>query len=136
MEKIMVLKIFRWACVLALSILTLFLMLTPGVKLPYNFFGDLTDKVGHFVLFGTLAVTWYWALTGHIPRLRAARIAIIVVLVFGTVTELAQFYVPQREVSFWDLVANWTGTFLGIGLFFLARTRLSPMVGSQNDFPA
>ncbi len=101
--------ILHWPAALILTGLTLYLMLSPTVKIPYDLFGDLTDKVAHFVLFGILAASWYWLLTDYVPRRRAVLIALVATIVFGACTELAQSFVPGRDSNFFDFLSNALG---------------------------
>lgn len=118
--------LFRWGIALAWTALTVFLMLSPGEQSAAEdlsrFFGgtDLTDALGHVILFGVLTMLWRWALAGSHPHRRAMWMAVVIGLTVGIATELAQFFIPHRGVALIDLVAN------GIGVLSLpAILRLS-----------
>src|SRR5438105_12325527 len=92
----------RWLVALAWTLFTLFLMWTPGITVPKTFLGDLTDKAGHLALFCVLALLWCWLLTAYMPLRRAYRITLAAVVLFGGCTELGQYFVPGRDVEFFD----------------------------------
>ncbi len=115
----------RWLAALAWTVLTLFLMWTPGIPVPQTFLGDLTDKAGHLALFCVLALLWSWTALRYSPRLRAFRVTLIALTLFGACTELGQYFVPGRDVSFFDFLSNVLGVALGASLMYWAAARLA-----------
>jgi VanZ family protein len=115
----------RWVAALAWTALTLFLMLTPSIKIPYNFLGDLTDKAGHLAAFCVLAILWYLVLTGYLPRSNTFWITLVLTVIFGACTELGQYFVPGRDVEFFDFVANALGATLGSALMYWRSARMA-----------
>ncbi len=105
----------RWLCALTWTIFTLVLMLSPTIRLPSTFLGDLTDKAAHFADFGLLAALWYAVLIRYCPRQQALRITLGMVLIIGAFTELMQGMVPGRTTDFFDFAANAFGTGSGVG---------------------
>ncbi len=103
----------RWLCACAWTITTLVLMLSPTVRLPTTFLGDLTDKAAHFVTFLLLAALWYSVLICYFSRQQALRVTLGIVLIFGALTELMQGFVPGRTTDVFDFAANALGTLAG-----------------------
>ncbi|HMM27971.1 MAG TPA: VanZ family protein [Aggregatilineaceae bacterium] len=104
-----------WLAVLGWLALVGFLMLAPGegslVEDTSRAFGgtDLTDALGHVVLFGVLAALLAHALSFHLPPDRALWLAAAVAITVGTALELAQLLAIERGASLLDLAANWLG---------------------------
>lgn len=68
-----------------------------------------TDKIGHFLAYGTLAV-WFG---GVFERRRFAWIA-VALIVLGAAMEFAQGFVGGREPDVMDALANTLGVALGL----------------------
>ncbi|MGD8832199.1 MAG: VanZ family protein [Pseudomonadales bacterium] len=79
----------------------------------------------HVVLYGLLTVLWIWTLHGFSLRGRVPVLtAVLLVLLFGALMELAQVVIPGRFASLGDMLLNVIGTGLGAGLAMLvARAR-------------
>jgi hypothetical protein len=85
----------------------------------------LTATIGHGALFAILTGLSYVAWTGFIPRLPALLAAIALALTAGTLMELSQILLVDRDASLSDLLANWLGVFVaafGIAFVRLYRT--------------
>lgn len=68
---------------------------------------EILLTIGHVVAFSALVALWWWALLpgqGFVPALI---IALLLGLILGTFTELAQAAVPDRSTSWFDLMVNW-----------------------------
>lgn len=120
----------RFIGVLPVTILVLYLMVapdtSPGISdLSYLFGGtEITDAVGHVVLFCTLTFVWYHALRYRWNRRTAFLAAIAVAGVLGTITEFLQGIVPHRGMAFLDLLANWSGVILFMLMYKTVNNRL------------
>ena len=114
--------VLRWGIAVAWTGLILMFMLTPSDKpvvedTSATFGGtDVTDAIGHVILFGTLALFWWAALACHWSISNALYIALVISLCLGVFTEIAQNWIPERGTSLLDLVAN----ACGVGCFALA----------------
>lgn len=85
---------------------------------------DLTDAVGHVVLFGILTALWYAALLARPAALiRAAALA----LGLGIVLETAQSVVPGRGFSLLDFGANVLGPALSVATLRRWFSRRTPV---------
>jgi VanZ family protein len=112
MQQIVDSPIVRWALALAWTGMIMVLMLTPSdkavVEETSNSFGgtDLTDTVGHVILFGVLALLWWAALACRGDARAALWRGVGWAAALGVALEIAQHWVPERGVSVLDLVAN------------------------------
>jgi VanZ family protein len=73
---------------------------------------EIELTIGHIATFSTLVSLWWWALLPDFPSRRALFVAVGFALIYGVITELAQTFVPDREVSFYDIAVNWVTTVL------------------------
>lgn len=96
--------------------LILLLTLLPGEKgslvgRTSAFFGgtDLSDAVGHVVLFGVLSLLSYRAARICLSRRPALLLTLAITLGLGAVSEILQLYVPERGATLFDIAANWIG---------------------------
>lgn len=107
-----------WAGVSLATATTLYFMAAPsdslGVADLSRMFGgtEITDAVGHVVLFSLLTFAWYFALRYRWNGRTAFLVAVTVVGLMGTVAELSQHFVPHRGMALLDLLANWSGVML------------------------
>jgi len=125
----------RWSVTLVWTSVTVLLMLSPGEESAAEdlsrFFGgtDITDALGHVVLYGVLTALWRWALLNHLSLQQALGGAVAVGLALGAATELAQFLIPHRGVALVDLLANWVGSLsLPLALQLLPSKQASDLI--------
>src|SRR5258707_956080 len=91
------------------------LTLLPGnstvIEDTHRAFGgtDLSDAMGHVVLFGFLTMSYYWLLRLRFSPGKALIIATMVTFALGVTTELAQMLVPERGPSSFDVAADSIG---------------------------
>jgi len=108
-----------WLAVAAWLALVEFLMLAPGEGTPVEdvsrAFGgtDLTDALGHVVLFGVLIALLAHALGFHVVPGRALSLAVGSAFVLGAALELAQLAAVERGATLLDVAANWLGVLAG-----------------------
>lgn len=76
-----------------------------GVKVQMN------DKIGHFIGYGVLSLNTF--LVYGFQSLRKTLGLLLGLLGLGALMEFLQGFVPQREVSGLDMLANATGVLLG-----------------------
>lgn len=88
----------------------------PEDELPSLLFEEVSDKVLHAVEYGILAVLCYrafrWAAGLSVAR-QAIVLAIITASVYGITDEVHQLFVPFRESSWQDWVADTAGATIG-----------------------
>ena len=95
-----------------------YLSLSPRVEMPCRFSG--ADKLAH-----CLAYAWLGGLAffGFV-EVRAALVAAFFMIPLGMGLEIGQHYVPNREFSLADMIANSTGVILGMLMARYARKKI------------
>jgi VanZ family protein len=78
---------------------------------------QLNDKVGHFIGYGVLSLNTF--LVFGFKPIRKGILLIIGLLGMGASLEGLQGFVPGREVSGLDIVANSIGVAIGTALYFV-----------------
>lgn len=103
--------------------LVLFCITYLSLKTPTgNVHIQFNDKVGHFIAY---AVLTFNAFLVFALSTKARRNALLIALVgYGLLMEYLQGFIPGREVSGFDLLANSLGVAIGWGLFSAARRYL------------
>ena len=88
----------------------------PEEQLPSFLIEDVSDKVLHGVEYGILALLCYrafrWA-AGSAVAQQAVVLAIVAASVYGVTDEVHQFFVPFRESSWQDWLADTIGAAIG-----------------------
>ena len=88
----------------------------PEEQLPSFLIEDVSDKVLHAVEYGILAVLCYrafrWAAGPAVAR-QAVVLAIVAASVYGVTDEAHQLFVPFRESSWLDWLADTIGAVIG-----------------------
>ena len=88
----------------------------PEEQLPSFLIKDVSDKVLHAVEYGILSLLCYrafrWAAGPAVAR-QAVVLAIVAASVFGITDEVHQFFVPLRESSWQDWLADTIGAVIG-----------------------
>jgi VanZ family protein len=105
----------------------------PDVGQPEN-----SDKVAHFLLYYFFTASIYWALTPRLTRPRAALAAAIIAAAYGATDEFHQWFVPGREMSIYDWVADAAGAFVWSALMWIASRALDrrSKTGARPQEPA
>ena len=88
----------------------------PEEQLPSFLLKDVSDKVLHAVEYAVLAVLCYrafrWGVSGQVAS-HALLFAIVTASLYGMTDEAHQFFVPYRESSWQDWVADTAGAAIG-----------------------
>ena len=88
----------------------------PEDQLPSFLLKDVSDKVLHAVEYGILSLLCYrafrWAAGPAVAR-QAVVLAIVAASVYGITDEVHQFFVPLRESSWQDWLADTVGATIG-----------------------
>ena len=80
---------------------------------------QLNDKVGHFIGYGVLSLNTFLVF-GLRSRLQTTFI-LLFLIGWGVLMEGLQGFVPGREVSGLDIVANSIGVAIGTALYFVRK---------------
>ncbi|MFN0157791.1 MAG: VanZ family protein [Bacteroidota bacterium] len=90
------------------------------------------DKAVHFFIFFMLAAFTHRAIRfqNKIPLFSSHHVlsTVLFVVIYGFADEFHQYFVPGRNPSIFDLVADAVGAFLYLGIFMLLRYRRSRSV--------
>jgi len=84
--------------------IVLVVTLTPGNG---NIAGNYFDKVVHFTIFAFLA----FAIIKTSPSNKNLSLYLFLAILLGFATEIAQQFIPGRNLSFYDALANTLGIF-------------------------
>jgi VanZ family protein len=115
--------LWYWAPVVGYAglIFSLSALSHPEEQLPLFVLKGISDKVLHAVEYGMLALLCYrafrWA-AGPVVARQAVVLAIVTASVFGITDEVHQLFVPLREASWQDWLADTVGATLaavGVG---------------------
>jgi len=89
----------------------------PEEQLPSFLLKDVSDKVLHAVEYAVLGVLCYrgfrWGVNGQLAS-RAILFAIVLASLYGMTDEAHQFFVPFRESSWQDWLADTIGGAIGV----------------------
>lgn len=107
-------RILSRALVLAYMALIFYMSSLPVVNVPAPF--AHFDKVVHFHVYLGLAFLLANASSGihHRKRFLAA---FLIAAVYGISDEVHQYFVPPRECSFWDWLADISGAWVGAWIY-------------------
>jgi len=96
---------------------------------PKGIFG--WDKLQHLAAFAVLAVAvGLWVSPSFWKRrsILALLLAAIIGSAYGALDELHQYFVPNRECSFWDWLADTLGAFFGAAAMLLLNLRRTMII--------
>lgn len=82
------------------------------------------DKIGHFAAYLGLAVLFFLVFKPGQARI----LALLSAVLLGAVLEWGQSFVPGRDTSLFDGMANTLGVITGIGLYRYCGQHISRMV--------
>jgi len=123
--------LWYWAPVIGYAglIFSLSALSHPEEQLPAFVLKGVSDKVLHAVEYGMLALLCYrafrWA-AGPVVARQAVVLAIVTASVFGLTDEVHQLFVPLREASWQDWLADTVGaTLAAVGVGRITKMRAS-----------
>jgi VanZ family protein len=119
----------QWAWFLWISwtVMLSYLLLWPSEGTPVRqislFFGgdDVTDAIGHLILVFVETNLTYSVLRHYIPQEQAFRRTLLMMLLFGFITESLQLFIPGRGAALIDYGANALGVGMLIPVFYLSK---------------
>ena len=92
-------------------VLVLIGILMPGDDVPSVGIPHL-DKVVHCGMFGCVTICFYWDYFKAYKKVPRLIVTLILVILFGAITEIMQAYVPGRSCDYRDLIADSIGVIL------------------------
>ena len=113
----------RWAPLLAFQALIFVLSSRPSVPLPVS----VWDKALHFGAYAFLALLWLRVLPGGLtaPTWSAAAGAVALTVLYGLSDEIHQAFVPGRQASALDLLADGLGAASAV-ILLVWRRKITP----------
>ncbi|MBN1418966.1 MAG: VanZ family protein [Planctomycetes bacterium] len=118
--------IVPWGAAILHAALLFYLSSLPAYPEPIqDLFVEGLDKLAHLMAYAVLGGLLWWALRASGAKVsRAAAAAILISLAYAVTDEVHQSFVPNREMSAADGVADVAGAALAAGgLSFLSRRR-------------
>lgn len=118
-------RLFR---VMALAWMALIFYLSNQESVPMPGMFDGQDKFMHFSAYAALGifVAGGWRKAGLPLHWRDVGLAVLIVVLYGISDEFHQSFVPGRDVSAWDLLADALGGMFGAWLIYRARSAKLP----------
>ncbi|QJW88404.1 VanZ family protein [Spirosoma taeanense] len=116
----------RRAAAIAWTLIMLWGCLLPGPKVPRIMAWH--DKLMHVVIFVLFSVLWMLARPGgrtNWPDRAGAIRVLLAGLAFGIIIEVLQYTLPiRRSGDVEDVIADFAGALLGVGVIWLGQTML------------
>jgi VanZ family protein len=109
---------FRSGCIAAAFIMAATLFVGAEVAGKASLFPAPWDKLAHFLYYGTMV-----ALLSHGVGRRWLWLPLVLVPLVGAMDEWHQFYVPGRDASVFDWLADGLGTVVAVFAFWRITSR-------------
>ena len=116
-------KIFFWMLLIVYSIAIFIFSSRPEVGVEQFFCGQ--DKVMHFVAYGVHAFLCMAALSDKILLLKLFHylLALVFSVFYGILNEIYQYFIPEREFSLGDILANNLGVITFLILIYIFQNK-------------
>jgi len=116
-------KIFFWILLIVYSILIFIFSSRPEVGVEQYFYGQ--DKVIHFLTYGIYAFLCLVALSDKILLLKLFHyfLALALSVSYGIFNEIYQYFIPEREFSLGDILANSLGIITFLILVYIFQNK-------------
>jgi len=116
-------KIFFWILLIVYSIVIFIFSSRPEVGVEQYFYGQ--DKVIHFVIYGIHTFLCLLTLCDRILSLKSIQyfLALILSVSYGIFNEIYQYFIPKREFSFGDILANSLGIITFLILVYIFQNK-------------
>lgn len=113
-------KILFWSCTVTIATLSSWPSLSipvPDVMSP--------DKIAHFLEYAVFAFLYYkFREEDNVPVNRIIRQLCIMLICIPVIDEVHQLFIPGRDFSFYDMLAD-TGGFLSVITFLCIKKRVT-----------
>jgi len=116
-------KIFFGVLLIGYSITIFIFSSRPEVGVEQYFYGQ--DKVMHFVAYGIHTILCLLTLYDKILSLKFIQyfLAFILSVSYGLFNEIYQYFIPEREFSFGDILANSLGIITFLVMVYIFQNR-------------
>lgn len=105
-------RVFQIGCILWMALI-FWLSSQSNVPIPYTDLFPGQDKVGHTIIYTILGSLYYLGFCADPYRGKSLLLTVLVAILYGLGDEWHQSFVPNRDVSGLDLLADTVGGFLG-----------------------
>jgi len=116
-------KIFFWILLIVYSMVIFIFSSRPEVGVEQYFYGQ--DKVMHFVIYGIHTLLCLLTLCDKILLLKFVQyfLALIFSVFYGIFNEIYQYFIPEREFSLGDILANSLGIITFLILVYIFQNK-------------
>ena len=116
-------KIFFWILLIIYSVVIFIFSSQPEVGVEQYFYGQ--DKVIHFLTYGIHTFLCLVALSDKILLLKLFHyfLALVFSVSYGIFNEIYQDFIPEREFSFGDILANSLGIITFLILVYIFQNK-------------
>ena len=116
-------KIFFWMLLIVYSVVIFIFSSRPEVGVEQYFYGQ--DKVMHFVIYGIHTFLCLLTLCDKILLLKFIKyfLSLILSVSYGIFNEIYQYFIPEREFSFGDILANSLGVITFLILVYIFQNK-------------
>jgi len=116
-------KIFFWMLLIVYSVMIFTFSSRPEVGVAQFFYGQ--DKVMHFFAYGVHAFLCMAALSDKVLLLKLFHyfLALAFSVSYGIFNEIYQYFIPEREFSFGDMLANSLGIIALLTLVYIFQNK-------------
>ena len=116
-------KMFFWMLLMVYSVVIFIFSSQPEVGVEQFFYGQ--DKVIHFFAYGVHAFLCMAALSDKILLLKLFHyfLALVFSVSYGIFNEIYQYFIPEREFSLGDILANSLGIISFLALIYILQNK-------------
>ena len=116
-------KVFFWILLIVYSIMIFIFSSQPEVGVEQYFYGQ--DKVMHFFVYGIHAFLCLLTLCNKTLSSKFIQyfLALIISFSYGIFNEIYQYFIPEREFSFEDILANSLGVITFLILVYIFQNK-------------
>ena len=116
-------KIFFWMLLIVYSVVIFTFSSRPEVGVAQFFYGQ--DKVMHFFAYGVHAFLCMAALSDKVLLLKLFHyfLALAFSVSYGIFNEIYQYFIPEREFSLGDILANSLGIITFLALIYIFQNK-------------
>ena len=116
-------KIIFWMLLMVYSVVIFIFSSRPEVGVEQLFYGQ--DKVMHFFTYGIHAFLCMAALSDKILLLKLFHyfLALVLSVSYGIFNEIYQYFIPEREFSLGDILANSLGIISFLALIYILQNK-------------
>ena len=114
---------FFWMLLMVYSVVIFIFSSRPEVGVEQFFYGQ--DKVIHFFAYGVHAFLCMAALSDKILLLKLFHyfLALVLSVSYGIFNEIYQYFIPEREFSLGDILANSLGIISFLALIYILQNK-------------